>query len=232
MCKTSDGPDTSESIQVELNIDYSIRIAAINNVGTGPFSDMITTRAEGRLLPIILSGLFLCMEWRARFTSEKLQAITDIIVDTVKESCQCQKKIFGSTLHCLNQTSNSITYTAIVTGASDLETSAILDRINSWVSSGPTISVLGVLMRVGEECTENVTNLDSGVCSRNEMCSREQYSCNKTQSSPTGSDTGENIGIAISAAVAGILVGGALVAIPFCIMKCRQSRLRAFNIKE
>jgi hypothetical protein len=192
---------------------------------------MITTRTEGRLLPIILSGLFLCTEWRAHFTSEKLQAITDIIVDTVKESCQCQKHIFA-TLHCLNQSSNSIIYTAIVTGASDLETSAILDRINSWVSSGPTISVLGVLMRVGEECTENVTNLDSGVCSRNEMCSREQYSCNKTQSSPTGSDTGENIGIAISAAVAGILVGGALVAIPFCIMKCRQSRLQAYNVKD
>ena len=83
-------------------------------------------------------------------------------------SCQCQvttNNIDEESFACFEASPNSVTYQARLSGTSERDSTFLISLIEDWVSTGPTIRVRGMLMRVGEECSTAISDLSEGVCS-------------------------------------------------------------------
>ena len=90
------------------------------------------------------------------------------MLNELSNSCQCQitaDNIDQEQLPCFVESSNYVTYQARLGGTPEKDSGSLVALIDRWVSSGPTIIVQGVLMRLGEDCTTTVSDLSAGVCS-------------------------------------------------------------------
>ena len=54
-----------------------------------------------------------------------------------------------------------------MSGTSSLSTAFLLSLLEDWVSSGPVVSVGGLLMRVDPQCPVAISSLIEGECLKN-----------------------------------------------------------------
>ena len=129
-------------------------------------------------------------------------------------------------------------------GSADINSTTIVSLIEDWIASTPTISVLGVLVGVGEECTVDVTDLSSGVCTKR----NETPSCGSTptdqmnqtenitdqptdqSSSDSCTDISAAIGIAVAVGV-GVVSGITITVITVCIFKRKKQHQHSYSLK-
>ena len=98
----------------------------------------------------------------------KLADITRAVEEELSSSCQCQitnGTIDRESLGCSEVSPNSVTYQARLNGTCESSRASLISLIEDWVSTGPTIRVRGMLVRVGEECSTAISDLSEGVCS-------------------------------------------------------------------
>lgn len=90
-------------------------------------------------------------------------------MDAIAETCDCvftSYNIDREDLDCSTGSTNSLNYTARLTSTfADIDSQELLEFVSQWVSSEPTITVEGVLLRVVEDkCTGSVATVGSDVC--------------------------------------------------------------------
>ena len=101
-------------------------------------------------------------------TALKLADITRAVEEELSGSCQCQittDTIDGQSFACSDASPNSVTYRARLSDTIERDSASLISLIEDWVSTGPTIRVRGVLVRVGEECSTAISDLSEAVCS-------------------------------------------------------------------
>ena len=158
--------------------------------------------------------------------------------------------IVNGSLSCSSGSTNSVFFSAEIPGSSFGNSSNLETDIQNWASGGPTVSVLGVLMSVTwgecsscsdfatcfcdrEDFTCNSTQLSTEFLSVSSTTSSPSISsdpvestpvvCDSVQpSSPSSPSLGLSVGVAVAVGLAVILVVGAAVLIPFCILKHRH----------
>ena len=177
---------------------------------------------------------------------EKLQNISNFIAAELSRLCSCQltnKEIFNATLECVDEFPNSVSFSAIISGTADINSSVLLDMIDTLLSTSPSINILGVMVGAGDGCGSISADSNSGsVCEKLTKCPANTTStvsggmnggcsCNETGSSAATS-LGQNVGVAAGVAVGVVLLVTVAGLIQFCIMKCRRGRFRQFFQKE
>ena len=164
-------------------------------------------------------------------TDEKIQEMTTAIISELRTSCKCEitaENFNNERLVCSSDSSNTVSYQAQIIGPSDTDITALVSLLEDWTASTPTISVLGALLRVGEECTVDVTDLSSGVC-------KEQPSCTSTRAQSSNSDsctdTATAVGIAVAVTVGVVLAASAVIIITCCIIQRKRRHKHSFSLK-
>ena len=112
------------------------------------------------------------------------QNIKNAITSELSVSCKCGITVDNfdnEQLTCSNKSLNTVSYQAQIMGSADINSTTIVSLIEDWIASTPAISVLGVLVGVGEECTVDVTDLSSGVCTKR----NETPTCGSTPTDQT-----------------------------------------------
>ena len=137
------------------------------------------------------------------------------MLNELSNSCQCQitaDNIDQEQLACFVESSNYVTYQARLGGTPEQESGYLVSLIDSWVSSGPTILVQGMLMRLGEDCTTTVSDLSPGVCSVR-VCSvfGAQTDTCESQSTNTGAIVGAVVAVAAVLNIVAIAVATLLI---------------------
>ena len=132
----------------------------------------------------------------------------------VADSCECDftsSNIDRQTLNCSSGSSNSLSYTARLTSTfADVDSAELADFMSSWISSGPTITVEGVLFRVVEDqCIGFVSTVSSNVCPNHRGSTVEDS--NKTA-----------LVAGVPAAVVGAIVLIGVLAIAVCVIISRR----------
>ena len=162
---------------------------------------------------------------------DKIQEITTAIISELRTSCKCEittENFNNERLVCSSDSSNTVSYQAQIIGTSDTDITALVSLIEDWTASTPTISVLGVLVRVGEACTVDVTDLSSGVCIETPSCTSTQA---RSSSSDSCTDIATAVGIAVAVAVGVVLVASAVIIIICCIIKRKRRHQHSFSLK-
>ena len=132
------------------------------------FTNIITYNHYNSLSLSIYTHYFCSQEL---CTSLKLADITREVEEELSGSCECQffnDIIDEESFSCFEASPNSVTYRARLSGTSERDSASLVSLIEDWVSTGPTIHVRGVLMRVGEECSTfstAISELSEGICS-------------------------------------------------------------------
>ena len=176
---------------------------------------------------------------------EKLQEMTTAIISELRTSCKCEitaENFTNERLVCSSDSSNTVSYQAQIIGTSDTDITALVSLLEDWTASTPTISVLGALLRVGEECTVDVTDLSSGVCKKtNETQTRgttptdqltDQTAQTDTSASDPCTDVSTAIGIAVAVGVGVVLVSGVTITvITVCIFKRKKHHQHSYSLK-
>ena len=138
------------------------------------------------------------------------------MLNELSNSCQCQitaDNIDQEQLPCFVESSNYVTYQARLGGTPEQNSGSLVSLIDSWVSSGPTILVQGMLMRLGEDCTTTVSDLSSGVCS--------VFGAQTDTSEST--NTGAIVGAVV--AVVGVLIIAAIAVATLLILRSHRGKL-------
>ena len=141
------------------------------------------------------------------------------MLNELSNSCQCQitaDNIDQEQLACFDALSNYVTYQARIIGNLENNSAFLTSLIESWASSGPSISVLGVLLGLGEDCTSDVS---AGVCS----VFGAQTDTSESQST--------NIGAIVGAVVAAAAVLN-IVAIAVATLLILRSRRGKFSLQK
>ena len=177
------------------------------------------------------------------------QNIKNAITSELSVSCKCGITVDNfdnEQLACSNKSLNTVSYQAQIMGSADINSTTIVSFIEDWIASTPTISVLGVLVGVGEECTVEVTDLSSGVCTKR----NETQTCGTTPTDqtnqtenitdqPTAQSTSDSctdisaaIGIAVAVGVGVVLVSGVTITvITVCIFKRKKQHQHSYSLK-
>ena len=179
-------------------------------------------------------------------TSQKTQAISYTINEELKTICpECQligQEISNATLECVGESPNSVIFSAVISGTAEKESRDILEELGAWIySTSPSISVLGVVMGLGEGCSSAVSDLGDDICNRlqsstcetptnNTQANRGSF-CNERETKSSG-NLGLSVGVGIGAGLVLILVAGAVVLILFCFLKYRRSSMQSYLVKK
>lgn len=169
-----------------------------------------------KLFGLILRKFHACFLQLYSLTG-KLQDIRDGLIDELSDYCQCEvtdDNIDQERLSCSFLSKNSVTYSARINGTLDVASERLVSYLDSWISTGPTINVQGVLMRLGEICIKTVSDLSAGVCSLS-------HTTDPTDSNMiTDKETSLIIGVTIPTGVV-IVIGVSVTGI--CISKRRRN---------
>ena len=134
----------------------------------------------------------------------------------LSNSCQCQitaDNIDQEQLASFDASSNYVTYQARIVGTLEKNSAFLTSLIEDWASSGPSISVQGVLLGLGEDCTSDVSD---GVCS---VFGAQTDTCEcECQSSNTGAIVGAVV------AVVGVLIIAAIAVATILILRSRRGK--------
>ena len=179
--------------------------------------------------------------------SEKAQDIANTINQELESLCQCQltgQEIWNGTLECQSESPNSVIFSGIVSGTAEKESTVLLQDLDTWTVTSPSIHVLGAVMGVGEQCTSVISDLSDDVCNNDCSCdastttqpstdpeANKGGSCNESEMT-SSSSLGLSVGVAVAVGLVVILVAGAAILIPFCILKHRRSRMHSYLIKK
>jgi hypothetical protein len=198
---------------------------AFNDAGSGPSVTIsFTTLPDYGSLEIQLSGLIVCSEWLGFSTNQKIQDISDTINEQLNTLCpQCQlngQEISNATLECLGESPNSVIFSAVISGTADKDSGDLLEELSAWISTSPSVRVLGVLMGLGEQCSSVVSDLSGNICD------------SPSEPSTQTASLGLSVGVGIGAGLAVLLAAGAAFLILFCIMKYRRRRTQSYLIKK
>ena len=171
--------------------------------------------------------------------NEKAQDIADTINQELEAVCQCQltgQEISNGTLQCQSESPNSVVFSGIISGTAEKGSTVLLRDLDTWTATSPSIHVLGVVMGVGEQCTSVISDLNICDTSTTTQSSTEPEvdrggSCNESETT-SSSSLGLSVGVAVAVGLAVILVTGAAVLIPFCILKHRRGRMHGYLIEK
>lgn len=160
-------------------------------------------------------------------TDLKIQEVTSAIANELRTSCKCQitdENFDNVHLVCSSESSNTVIYRTQIVATSEEDTTALalVSLLEEWIGTTPTINVLGALIRVGEECSVNVTDLSGGVCKERPTCSSTQAQSRSTNETCT--DIGVTVGIAVAVGVGVVLAAGAIIVVVCCIMKRQRHK--------
>ena len=147
------------------------------------------------------------------------------MLNELSNSCQCQitaDNIDQEQLPCFVESSNYVTYQARLGGTPEQDSGSLVSLIDSWVSSGPTILVQGMLMRLGEDCTTTVSDLSSGVCS--------VFGAQTDTSECPSTNTGAIVGAVV--AVAAVLIIAAIAVATLIILRSRRGKFSLQKAEE
>ena len=198
--------------------------------------------------PSQLSKPYSLYSRQAYFTIQKTQAISYTVNEELKTLCpECQltgQEIFNATLECVSESPNSVIFSAVISGTAEKDSRGLLEELSAWISStSPSISVLGVVLGLGEECSSVVSDLggDFEFCSKlrsstcetptNDTQANQGGSCNDRETKSSGT-LGLSVGVGIGVGLVLILVAGAVVLIPFCFLKYRRSSMQSYLVKK
>lgn len=121
---------------------------------------------------------------------EKLTSITATVSDHIRSRCQgCAglvdaRLITDAAFKCFSDTANEVTVRGWLHSPSPLQTgvSELVGRLEEWVSSGPSLSVSGVLLRVDRHCEVVIESFEDEECS---VTSTTTTSTSVASSTPT-----------------------------------------------
>ena len=98
-------------------------------------------------------------------TDLKLADITSAVLKRLTDSCGCQVlsgSIDEESFACFEDSATFVTYRARLNSTSNENSTSLIEE---WVSSGPTIRVRGVLMRVDTQCSVVISDFSEEECS-------------------------------------------------------------------
>ena len=157
--------------------------------------------------------------------AQKLEDIRNTVLNDLSNSCQyliIADNIDQEKLSCSAESSNHVTYLARFSGTSEEESAYLVSNIERWVSSGPTILVQGMLMRLGEDCNTTVSDLSAGVCS---VFGAQTFTCECTCLSTTTI-------VAKVVAVAAVLIIAAIAVATLLILRSHRGIFSLQNTEE
>ena len=159
--------------------------------------------------------------------AQKLEDIRNAVLNDLSKSCQyliTADNIDQEKLSCSAESSNHVTYLAWLSGTPEQDSGSLVALIDSWVSSGPTIRVQGMLMRLGEDCNTTVSDLSAGVCS---VFGAQTFTCEcRCLSTNTGAI------VAVVVAVAAVLIIAAIAVATLLILRNRRGIFSLQNTEE
>ena len=158
---------------------------------------------------VIIIVILLLRLFQSYNNAQKLINIKNAVLNELSNSCQCQitaDNIDQEQLGCsdLDASSNYVTYQARIIGTLEKDSAFLTSLIEDWASSGPSISVQGVLLGLGEDCSSDVSD---GVCS----VIGAQTNTRECPSTNTGAIVGTVIAVAAVLNVAVIVVAAVVI---------------------
>ena len=159
--------------------------------------------------------------------AQKLENIRDAVFNELSNSCQCQitaDSIDQEQLACFDASSNYVTYQARIIGTLEKNSAFLTSLIEDWASSGPSISVQGMLLGLGEDCTSDVS---AGVCS---VFDAQTGTSENTDSNICECNTGAIVGAVV--AVAAVLIIAAIAVATLLILKNRRGKFSLQKAEE
>ena len=97
----------------------------------------------------------------------KLSDVTHELQVELTELCHCQydsESIKKESFVCFPNSGEYVTFRAQLHSMVDVDSTTLLNLIEVWVSTGPTIRVSGVLRRVDKKCPVAISDFSEGEC--------------------------------------------------------------------
>ena len=164
-----------------------------------------------------------------------MEDITSAVLKQLTASCtECgisSDIIDEQSFACFPESPTHVTFRARLGGSSETDSGSLISLLESWVSSGATIIVTGVLMTVDAECSVAISSLSEGECSMTTTQPPDIDTPSSTDSTGTPSSDSQsstdNTAAVIGGVVAVILIITAaitivMIAIVALIMKSRR----------
>ena len=150
------------------------------------------------------------MAWQVFSTSQKIQDVSDTINEQLNTLCpQCQlngQEISNATLECLSESPNSVIFSAVISGTADKDSGGLLEELSAWISTSPSVRVLGVLMGLGDQCSSVVSDLSGNICDSPPPTqpptateANRGASCNISETTVSSGSVGLSVGVGIVA---------------------------------
>ena len=140
----------------------------------------------------------------------------------LEKLCQCQvttNSIDRESFLCFDQSEMSVSYRAQLSGTSETDGDSLISLLEDWVSSGPTIRVRGVLMKVDATCAVTISDFSDNTCFDEEASSQT-----------------DNTGTVVGGAVVAVLIVAVAVALTTIVIVLivlrRRKRHGEFSVER
>ena len=99
---------------------------------------------------------------------QKTDDITTTLVQGVIASCNCRLNstfLFNAFLKCFADSPQHVTYRATLLSSSDLSTSKVLEYIEKWIHSTPSVIIQNLNLNLNSTCPTVIADFNSLECS-------------------------------------------------------------------
>ncbi|XP_064388227.1 sushi, von Willebrand factor type A, EGF and pentraxin domain-containing protein 1-like [Halichondria panicea] len=120
------------------------------------------------ILQVRFGGIHECRQYTSSETTQKTDDITATLVQGVTAICDCG---FNSTflsnafLKCFADSPQHVTYRATLLSSSDLSTSKVLEYIEKWIHSTPSVIIQNLNLNLNATCPTVIADFNSLECS-------------------------------------------------------------------
>ncbi|CAI8053582.1 hypothetical protein GBAR_LOCUS29303 [Geodia barretti] len=118
-----------------------------------------------------LVGLSDCLQWREIQPNEKKEAVITGVTRAVNELCQCDfsRDSFNEIdvtagFQCFEASPTAVTFRAEIMDIAKANTSQLIGYIEQWVTSRPTIVVLGSRLSIDSDCEIEIDSFSEPEC--------------------------------------------------------------------
>lgn len=119
------------------------------------------------LVQIRFQGVTNCVDWILIDHSAKIAEANENLASVIQQSCNCQYTISAfqkAKFYCFNESPNYVTYRALIVAQSNVTEAYIVGEINKWLSSKPSLSIIGEVLQVDTDCPIVILEINEPEC--------------------------------------------------------------------
>lgn len=119
------------------------------------------------LVQIRFQGVKNCANWILTNHSAKIAEVNENLASAIHQGCNCQYTVSAfhkAKFYCFIDSPDYITYRALLATESNVTEIYIINEINKWLFSKPSLSIFGSVVRVDTNCPIVIMEMNEPEC--------------------------------------------------------------------